>query len=279
MNITSEIRVKSMDSAVLAKGVLSEALDLIGLDDIDLNALPPINASRRKLRAGQALYAQDSPFDAVFVVRVGTFKTSTVDDEGLEQVLGFSLRGDILGSDAAATGVYSSYAVALEDSEVIAIPMDEFRKAGDACRIFERHLFRCLSQDLGREHQLLAMIGTLGADARVARFLAALSDRYARMGYSPKAFVLRMTRQEIANHLGLTMETVSRAFSNLARAGLIEANQRSIKVIDLQALRLGRDIGQQVRQRAAAARNAKSFAVAPATMRTVSQTSAAATAA
>lgn len=257
MHIGSDIRVKSTDSVAQARANLSEAFDLIGLDEIDLNALPPINATRRRLRAGQVLFAQDGAFDAVYVVRLGTFKTSTVDDEGLEQVLGFSLRGDILGSDAAASGAYSSYATALEDSEVIAVPLDEFRKAGDACRIFERHLFRSLSQDLGREHQLLAMIGTLGADARVARFLAALSDRYARMGYSPKAFVLRMTRQEIANHLGLTMETVSRAFSNLSRAQLIEANQRSIKVIDLETLRHGRDLGQQLRARACASRAAR----------------------
>ncbi len=173
-------------------------------------------------------------------MRLGTFKTSAVDGDGAEQVLGFALRADILGCDAAASGYYSSCAVALEDSEAIAIPLEQFGSLGEVGRLLERHLFRHLSEELNREHRVLAMIGTLGADARVARFLASLSDRYARMGYSPKNFMLRMTRQEIANHLGLTMETVSRAFSHLCQAKLIDVNQRSITVNSIERLRESR---------------------------------------
>ncbi len=220
-----------------SRAALNEAFDLIGLIDIDLKSLPAVSAVRRKIRAGEALFDQDQRFEHIFIIRLGTFKTTAIDDEGSEQVLGFALRADILGCDAYASGRYSSYAIALEDSEVIAIPIEQFKGTGEACQRLERHLFCSLSQELNREHRVLAMIGTLGADARVANFLALLSERYGRMGYSSKRFVLRMTRQEIASHLGLTMETVSRAFSNLSRAHLIEANQRSIEVHSIERLR------------------------------------------
>lgn len=232
-----------------SNAALTEAFALIGLTDMDLKSLPAVNAVRRKVRAGQALFDQDQRFEHIFVVRLGTFKTTAIDNEGSEQVLGFALRADILGCDAYATGRYSSYAIALEDSEVIAIPIEHFKGAGEACHRLERHLFRSLSQELNREHRVLAMIGTLGADARVANFLASLSERYGRMGYSSKSFVLRMTRQEIANHLGLTMETVSRAFSHLSRAQLIDANQRSIQVHSIERLRDPRSLRPTSRAR------------------------------
>ena len=252
VNLNSTINVPGLSTADPSRALMAEAFELIGLNGIDLKKLPAVNATRRKVRAGQALFNQGDLFDSIFVVRLGTFKTSAVDGDGAEQVLGFSLRADILGCDAAASGHYSSYAVALEDSEAIAIPLEQFRSLGEAGHVLERHLFRHLSEELNREHRVLAMIGTLGADARVARFLASLADRYARMGYSPRNFMLRMTRQEIANHLGLTMETVSRAFSHLCQAKLIEVNQRSINVVDIERLREVRHSPQANRQRSSA---------------------------
>ena len=71
----------------------------------------------------------------------------------------------------------------------------------------------------------------------MARFLVFLSERFAEMGYSGTQFNLRMTRQEIGNYLGLTLETVSRTFSAFNTIGLISVDQRAIVVQDLQSLR------------------------------------------
>jgi CRP/FNR family transcriptional regulator len=81
------------------------------------------------------------------------------------------------------------------------------------------------------------LLGTLGAEARVARFLIMLSERFASLGFSPFRFNLRMTRQEIGSYLGLTLETVSRAFSALKAASLIRVNQKAIEIESLDALR------------------------------------------
>ncbi len=81
------------------------------------------------------------------------------------------------------------------------------------------------------------MLGILTAEARVARFLVSLTERFVGMGYSGKLFNLRMTRQEIGSYLGLTMETVSRTLSAFNDMGLITVRQRSVGINDPEALR------------------------------------------
>jgi CRP/FNR family transcriptional regulator len=76
----------------------------------------------------------------------------------------------------------------------------------------------------------------MSAEQRLAAFLLSLSRRYERMGYDPRRFVLRMTRQEIGNYLGLTLETVSRIFSRFHREGVIAVEQREVELRDPQAL-------------------------------------------
>jgi CRP/FNR family transcriptional regulator len=80
-------------------------------------------------------------------------------------------------------------------------------------------------------------LGTLGAEGRVAAFLLSMSARLGALGYSRCSFNLRMTRQEIGSYLGLKLETVSRALSALNTAGFIHVHQRTIDIIDADALR------------------------------------------
>jgi CRP/FNR family transcriptional regulator, anaerobic regulatory protein len=204
----------------------SEAFEIIGLNGFVLNNMPPVSATLRKLRTGQTLFSQGEVCACVFVIRLGTIKTLSIDEVGFEHVLHFSLRTDMLGVEASAVGVHDSYAIALEDSEVIVIPLDQFKKTPEIGKLVERHIFHRACLRMNQRYMLMAVMGTLGADARVARFLVSLADRYALLGYSRNCFVLRMSRQEIASHLGLTMETVSRAFSHLSTLKLIECDQR-----------------------------------------------------
>jgi CRP/FNR family transcriptional regulator len=94
-----------------------------------------------------------------------------------------------------------------------------------------------MSRELVREQAMVSMLGALSAEARVARFLVNLSERYADMGYSSKLFNLRMTRHEIGSYLGLTLETVSRTLSAFNEIGLITVDQRSIGIKDHEALK------------------------------------------
>ena len=98
-------------------------------------------------------------------------------------------------------------------------------------------MYSVMSRELVREQAMVSMLGALSAEARVARFLVSLSDRFAEMGYSSKLFNLRMTRHEIGSYLGLTLETVSRTLSAFNEIGLISVDQRSIGIKDPEALK------------------------------------------
>jgi CRP/FNR family transcriptional regulator len=87
------------------------------------------------------------------------------------------------------------------------------------------------------------LLGSMRAEERLAAFLLNLSQRFSARGYSPTAFRLRMTRQEIGSYLGLKLETVSRTLSYFQENRLIEVDNKSIELIDMQ--RLLRLVGQQ----------------------------------
>jgi CRP/FNR family transcriptional regulator len=87
-----------------------------------------------------------------------------------------------------------------------------------------------------REQMIICMLSALGAEAKVARFLVSLGKRFSQLGYSGKVYNLRMTRLEIANYLGLAIETVSRTLSAFHELGLIVVYQRQIRIVDAESL-------------------------------------------
>jgi CRP/FNR family transcriptional regulator, anaerobic regulatory protein len=88
-----------------------------------------------------------------------------------------------------------------------------------------------------REHGVMMLLGSMRAEERLAAFLLNVSQRFAARGYSATDFHLRMTRDEIGSYLGLKLETVSRAFSKLQEEGLIEVQQKHIRLLDTAALK------------------------------------------
>ncbi len=191
----------------------------------------------RRVREGEALVHAGDKFHSLYVVRSGCFKTVYTDFSGSEQVLGFPMCGDLMGADGIDCGHYSSTAVSLDTSEVVIVPLTSLARLVYECPSLEAMLYRVLSRELVRVQNMAWTLGTLGAEGRVAAFLLNLSARLGALGYSRSSFNLRMTRQEIGSYLGLKLETVSRALSALNTAGIIQVHQRSIDIVDADALR------------------------------------------
>src|SRR5690625_7527736 len=93
-----------------------------------------------------------------------------------------------------------------------------------------------MSQEIARSHNLMKTLGALRSEQRLAAFLLNLSERMSALGYSPYEFILRMSREEIGNFLGLTLETVSRLFSRFAREGLLKIQKLEVMLLDLATL-------------------------------------------
>ena len=191
----------------------------------------------RRVREGESLVRTGDKFHSLYVVRTGCFKTVYTDLSGSEQVLGFPMCGDLMGADGIDCGHYSSTAIALDTSEVVIVPLTSLARLKYECPGLEALLYRVLSRELVRVQNMAWTLGTLGAEGRVAAFLLTLSARLGALGYSRRAFNLRMTRQEIGSYLGLKLETVSRALSALNTSGVIHVHQRSIDIVDADALR------------------------------------------
>lgn len=202
-------------------------------------------------KTGQRIHTIGQPFDTLYVVYSGFLKSVIIDDAGHEQVVAFPMKGDLLGVDAIHGGFHQTEAVALSACEVILIPFKTLTTLGRAQPDLEVALYGVMGRELAREQSLISALGSLGAEARVARFLAFMSSRFEEMGYSGKQFNLRMTREEIGNYLGLTLETISRTLSAFANAGLISVELRNVILHDVAALRSLRRLPARTRRKIA----------------------------
>jgi CRP/FNR family transcriptional regulator len=192
---------------------------------------------RQRVAAGATLLHEGAPVRHVCVVLAGTFKSVKTGHDGYEHVLGFAMRGDLLGYDGVASGEYASAAIALEDSVVFALPLPQLDRLRHTDARFDRALQAALSRQISRAIELAELMSAVAADARLARFLLHLAARMAGQGMSGRRLRLRMNRREIASHLGVAHETVSRSFGLLADRGYLRVDNREIEIVDEAGLR------------------------------------------
>jgi len=203
----------------------------------DLERFDQIATQKRRVARGSALYRSGDAFEALYAVRSGGFKSVGVSQNGDEKITGFHLPGELLGLEAISPGRHGYNAVALEDSEVCSIPFAALERMALAVPSLQHQLLRVISGDISRDHGLMLLLGRMTAEQRLAAFLLSLSRRYERLGFAASRFVLRMTREEIGNYLGLTLETVSRVLSRFQREGLVHVQQRDVELKNATALR------------------------------------------
>jgi CRP/FNR family transcriptional regulator len=195
-----------------------------------------VAGSPLRVKRGHSLFHAGDPFTAIYAIRFGSFKTCIIDREGRQQVMGFNMQGDVLGLDGIASGRHDVGAVALEDSEVLALPFAAVERAARDDPGVQHRLGVLLAREIVQDHGAMMILGSLRADERVAAFLLALSRKFQRLGYSPSDFHLRMTRADIGSYLGLKIETVSRTFTTLGNAGLIEVSSKHVRLVDVDGI-------------------------------------------
>ena len=216
---------------------LKELCDVLRIPAVASIADEELLFQHVQFKTGQRIHTIGQPFDTLYIVHSGFLKTVLIDEFGNEQVLSFPMKGDLFGVDGIHTRRYASEAVALSNCDLILLPFKKFTALGRTHVELEHAMYSVMSRELVREQAMVSMLGALSAEARVARFLVSLSDRFAEMGYSSKLFNLHMTRHEIGSYLGLTLETVSRTLSAFNEIGLITVDQRSIGIKDPEALK------------------------------------------
>ena len=208
----------------------------LALEDNEVNRLEDIVQQGQTFNRGALVFEQQAPFKSCYVVRSGAVKTSVITESGEEQVTGFFLPGEIVGLDSMSDDVYSCTAKALEYTSVCELPFTQLEHLATHIPTLQHHFFQLMSQEIKNSQQLSLLLSKNSAEERIASLLLSLSTRFKRRRLSPTHFNLPMSRSDIANYLGLAVETVSRVITRFQSQGLIKAQGREIQLLDIDAL-------------------------------------------
>ena len=209
----------------------------IGLEASDMDRLDRLVTRRKHVQRGEHVYRVGAPFQFLFAIRTGFFKTYELQEDGQEHITGFHMAGEIIGMDAISSDHNTCNAVALEDSEMCEIPFPQLEGLCREIPALQHQFHKMMSREIIRDHGIMMLLGGMRAEERLAAFLLNLSQRYAARGYSATEFHLRMTRAEIGHYLGMKLETVSRTLTKFQEQGLISVSNKHIELQDLVRLR------------------------------------------
>ena len=208
----------------------------MGLSSQQMSLIDRMVSTRVRVSRGQVLFRAGSTFKSLYVVRTGFFKTTVSTADGREQVSGFYMGGELMGLDGIGQAKYVCTAVALEDSDVCVLHMEELNTLSQTIPELQWHVQKIMSREIVRDHDLFFLLGSMRAEGRIASFLLNLLTRLHARGQSGDTLRLRMTREDIGSYLGLTLETVSRTLSKLVRNGVIRLQLKEVCILDMPAL-------------------------------------------
>lgn len=208
----------------------------LGVNKNEINKLEALVDTSSTKQRGDTIFRQGEPFKKVYAVKSGSLKSVRIDDFGNQHILGFHLPGELVGLDGIYPDQYSCDTVSLDSAVLCEMNYEKLTELCTTLPALQKQLLRLLSRDIFESHISNANNAEQTAKQKIANFLHNLSARYELRGYSASQFNLSMSRQDIANHLGLTAETVSRMLKILKQEQVIELNGRHVKIVDREKL-------------------------------------------
>jgi CRP/FNR family transcriptional regulator len=209
----------------------------LGLHGEDLDRLENIIKRSHPLKKNESPFHQGDKFQAIYAIRSGSVKTYTVADDGSEQITGFYLPGELVGLDAISEDCHPCTAKALETTSYCEIPFNLLEELSGELPSLRHQLLKIMSKEITHDANLLMLLGKKTADERLASLLLSLSTRLKNRGFSATEFNLSMSRNDIANYLGLAVETVSRLFTRFQDQGLIKVEGKFVQIMALEQLK------------------------------------------
>jgi CRP/FNR family transcriptional regulator len=207
-----------------------------GMNAKELDELDKIVVRHQPYQPGEHLFRAGDSSRSMYALRSGALKSYCTTEDGEEQVIGFTLPGELLGLDGMENGSYASNALVLETSSICELPFNRIEELCLTLPGLHRQMMRVVGKEITSDQRMLLLLGKRSAEERLATFLLSLSKRYKSRGLSATEFNLPMSRQDIGNYLGLAIETVSRLFAQFQNAGLLRVNRRQVVLTDLEKL-------------------------------------------
>ena len=210
-----------------------------GLNDAELEQLNAIGR-RRRLVPGERLLWEGDEAAVVANVIEGVMKLSTQTVDGKEQILGLAYSSDFLGRPFGQTTPYG--VEALTEALVCIFQRGDFDRIARQHPDLEHKLLERTLGELDRTRRWMLLLGRMNAEQKLANFLLEMSDRRANVGCADApaddaVWSLPLSRQQIADVLGLTIETVSRQFTRMKKDGLIDLpSRREVAILERRVL-------------------------------------------
>ena len=190
------------------------------LNEHELDQLDNIIERKKPIQKGQTLFKAGDELKSLYAIRSGTIKSYTITEQGDEQI----------------TGHHPSFAQALETSMVCEIPFETLDDLSGKMPNLRQQMMRLMSGEIKGDQDMILLLSKKNAEERLAAFIYNLSRRFAQRGFSPREFRLTMTRGDIGNYLGLTVETISRLLGRFQKSGMLAVKGKYITIENNDAL-------------------------------------------
>ena len=205
----------------------------LGVLGMESNSNPIVNLSEFNYKKGTEIYGEKEPAEYVYQVKIGAVRSYKLLSDGRRQIGAFHLVGDIFGLENGSEHRFTAEAIV--NTTVRLIKRRSLERAAESDAMVSRNLLSMTTSNLQHAEDHMLLLGRKTSLERVAAFLIEMDRRLTAAGIMP----LPMSRRDIADYLGLTLETVSRALSRLHELdviGFIGSNQRQIVLLDRQQL-------------------------------------------
>jgi len=189
-----------------------------------------------KWNRGEHLFFPGDQQRYIYIVHSGSFKLYITNANGDTQITGFYFQGDVLDLNVPNNAIQNYGAVALETSTVCKIPLAEFEKMVSQYPALLNAFLLIMSREIKLKQRMMLVMSKMTAEQKVADFLIHMSTESKSRGHSSTVFNLSMLRLDIANYLGLAIETVSRTLKNFKNKGIINVEGHQISIENFKAL-------------------------------------------
>ena len=234
----SAVRIQSGGCAIHCQECSISTLCIpFTLNNQELDQLDNIIERKKPIQKSQIMSKAGDPLRSLYAIRSGTIKTYTISETGEEQITSFHLPGDLVGFDAITDMRHPSFAQALETAMVCEIPFEILDDLAGKMPKLRQQIMRLMSSEIKNDQAMILLLSKMNAEERLAAFINNLSLRYSARGFSSKEFGLTMTRGDIANYLGLTVETISRLLGRFKKSGILSVQGKFITITDIEKLR------------------------------------------
>jgi len=204
------------------------------LSHLELDEFEELSRHRRTLHKGERLFRQGDKFQSLSIIQSGSVKAYVISDDGEQQISGFHFPGELLGLDGVESGWQTYGAEALETSSICDLSFRQFDQLTEQFDSLRQEFYKNLGKQLAGAKRRMLILGRQHAEQRIASFILDIAARTGRRDDGRVMFT--MTRHDIANYLGLAVETVSRILTRFDLIGVVKTQHRSLQIQQLDKL-------------------------------------------